>query len=264
VIETNKRAWDTYWRDFREQPIGEFARLTLNEYRRVVSRILDINALKLVVEAGSGGGVTSIPFMEAKAKSVLIDISAEALKVARNLFLAFGLEDRAHLVVGDVLHIPVRDSCADLVFNQGVLEHFNGDKSVKILKEMKRIGRTVMVLVPYRINVGYQLARFLCKALRRPWPFGGTIERDYTEEILVRELRKAGLAPVFMKKWGHTWALKHLLVIISSNPTIAKSSKKRPIVERIAYMLARVLSALTLSFEQLLAVCIKYPTKKSL
>ena len=96
--------------------------------------------------------------------------------------------------------------------------------------------------------------------LRRPWPFGGTIERDYTEEILVRELRKAGLAPVFMKKWGRTWALKHLLVIISSNPVIAKSS--RPIVESTAYMLTRVLSVLTLSFDLLIAVCVKHPTEK--
>jgi SAM-dependent methyltransferase len=262
VVEANKRAWDTYWRDFMEQPIGEFGRLTLNEYRRVVSRLLDINALKLVVEAGSGAGVTSIPFMQAKAKVVLIDISVEALKVARNLFLAFPQKNRPHLVVGDVLHIPIRNGCADLVFNQGVLEHFNADESVKILKEMKRIGRTVMVLVPYRINVGYQLAKFLCKVLKRPWPFGETMERDYTEEILARELRKAGLKPVFMKKWGRTWALKHLLIIISSNPAIAKSSKKRPIVERTAYILARVLSVLTLSFEQLIAVCIKYPTEK--
>lgn len=260
MVEANKRAWDTYWRDFREQPIGEFGRLTLNEYRRVVSRLLDINALKLVVEAGSGGGVTSIPFMEAKAKSVLIDFSREALIVARNLFLAFGLEDDAHLVVGDVLHMPIKDGCVDLVFNHGVLEHFNPDESVKILKEMKRLGRTVMVLVPYRINVGYQLAKFLCKVLRRPWPFGETIERDYTKEILVRELRKAGLKPVFMKKWARTWALKHLLVIISSNLAIAKSS--RPIVERTAYMLARVLSVLTLSFDLLIAVCVKHPTEK--
>jgi ubiquinone/menaquinone biosynthesis C-methylase UbiE len=257
VVKGSRRAWDVYWRDFREQPIGEFGRLALNEYRRVVSQLLDINAIKLVVEAGSGGGATSVPFMEAKAESVLIDISREALVVARNLFLVFGLRDKAHLVVGDALHMPIKDGCVDLVFNQGVLEHFNPDESVKILNEMKRIGRNIMVLVPYRMNAGHQLAKFLCKVLKRPWPFGETIERDYTEEVLVKELHKASLKPAFIKKWGRTWALKHLLVIVTSNPAIAKNSKKRPNVERTAYILARMLSILTFSFEQLIAVCIK-------
>ncbi|MGQ9460018.1 MAG: class I SAM-dependent methyltransferase [Candidatus Bathyarchaeaceae archaeon] len=263
MVKASRRAWDVYWRDFREQPIGEFGRLTLNEYRRVVSQLLDINAIKLVVEAGSGGGTTSVPFMEAKAEGVLIDISREALVVARKLFLVFGLRDKAHLVVGDALHMPIKDGCVDLVFNQGVLEHFNSDESVEILKEMKRVGRNVMVLVPYRMNVGHRLAKFICRVLKRPWPFGETIERDYTEEVLVREMQKASLKPAFIKKWGRTWALKHLLVIITSNPAIAMGSKKSPNVERTAYMLARVLSVLTFSFEQLIAVCIKNPRENS-
>jgi hypothetical protein len=114
-----------------------------------------------------------------------------------------------------------------------------------------------MVSVPYEMNVGYKIAKLLCKVLKKPWPFGETIERDYAMTTLVNELQKAGLRPVIIRKWGRSWALKHLSVVISSKTNIAAESKKRPVVELVAYTIARVLSVLTFSFEQLIVVSVQ-------
>ncbi len=144
----------------------------------------------------------------------------------------------------------------DLVFSQGLIEHFNSSESVRILKEMKRTGKMIMVMVPYRINIGFQLAKIYCKVFKRPWPFGETIERDYTKGILLRELGQAGLNPIFVKKWGRTWAFKHLFIIISGVPSFIQNHfGKKPITAKLGYTSAEVLSVMTFSYDQLIAIC---------
>lgn len=115
---------------------------------------------KQVLECGCGTGRVSMRLVRFGASVTLLDKSAAALKLASR----FSQQQRlsVELVEGDIFSMPFSDSRFDLVWNAGVLEHFERAEQVKILKEMKRVCKPdglVIVVVPYAGNPLYRVAK---------------------------------------------------------------------------------------------------------
>ena len=91
---------------------------------RVVEPILAETSVrgKRVLEVGAGSGRDSVALAEAGATAILLDYSMASLEVAG------GVAERAghpvHRVRADALRMPFRDGSIDVVFHQGLLEHF--------------------------------------------------------------------------------------------------------------------------------------------
>ena len=83
-----------------------------------------------------------------------LDISEVALGEACRTATRIGLDIR--LTLGDIQKMPFPDKSFDVVWNQGVLEHFkNADE---IISEMARVGRMVFVAVP-RLTLSRELVQ---------------------------------------------------------------------------------------------------------
>ncbi|MBN1461279.1 MAG: class I SAM-dependent methyltransferase [Armatimonadetes bacterium] len=117
-----------------------------------------------VLEAGCFTGLTSALMAETH-QCTLLDLSPQAIEIATQVFDR--LELKADFVVGDLFKMPFGDGAFDVVFNSGVLEHFETSQRGAALREMSRVttpGGLVCVAVPNHHSVPYRLAYLIRRA----------------------------------------------------------------------------------------------------
>jgi len=157
---------------------------------------------KRVLEVGAGSGRDSVGLAERGAIAVLLDYSQASLEVARDVARRSGTE--AYLVRADALAMPFRDGTFDVVFHQGLLEHFRDP--MPLLKENVRVLREdalLLVDVPQRFHL-YTLLKHSLIAMGR-W-FAGW-ETEFTIGELSGLLRRAGVRVV--RRYG-AWMIPGL------------------------------------------------------
>jgi SAM-dependent methyltransferase len=143
---------------------------------------------KTILEVGAGTGRDGYAMSQAKGKVFLLDYSQESLRLARSL----GAGD-IHLIRADALASPFKDETFDVVFHQGLLEHFS--TPVTLLRENHRIlrkGGLIIVDVPQTFHV-YTLIKHTLIMLGF-W-FGGW-ERQFTIDSLGQLLGRMGFEPL--------------------------------------------------------------------
>jgi SAM-dependent methyltransferase len=119
----------------------------------------------------------------------LVDYSAESLRLIREL----AKRDEVMLVMGDARGCPFDDETFDIVFHQGLLEHFSSP--FPLLLENRRIlkkGGFLVIDVPQTFHV-YTLMKHALMVLGM-W-FGGW-ERQFTIASLTKLVRALGFEPV--------------------------------------------------------------------
>lgn len=165
---------------------------------------------RIILEAGSGLGRTSMPYVMQGCRVVLLDISSKAIRESRELYSFFNLNSNVEFVMADVFNLPFRDDVFNICHNEGVMEHFSPLESIRIVKEMGRVSSIVIVAVPYRNDFFYNLYKVYCMLIKGKWQIGsvdetifsGRMERAYTCRQLVEEIRNAELEPVHMELIG--------------------------------------------------------------
>ena len=152
-----------------------------------------------MLEAGCGAGWQSLVLAQAGNQQLtLMDFSAEALNYAQR---AFSKHDLAADFVCQDVFAPGEPEY-DLVFNAGVLEHYNFDEQVAFLRGMaSRSRKYVIALVPNRQCYWYWTWRFH-RSSRGAWPFG----KEMPMADLSATFEAAGLN--FLGHWhgGEKWS----------------------------------------------------------
>jgi len=103
-----------------------------------------------VLDAGSGSGLPDFYLERKGAETYLLDCSKEVIKNSRkHQFLL--KSTNVHYVLADIRTLPFREGALDIVWNEGVIEHFNDDERDQILDEMKRVTKhkgLVVIMTP--------------------------------------------------------------------------------------------------------------------
>lgn len=155
TAQHRREVWDQFWSDREE--IGE----VYSNSGRVIDQLLRLGdpAGRWVLEVGAGSGRDSFSLAGRGARVIMLDYSAPALRVMQNL--AQNTAAPVHLVRGDAFHLPFRSGALDLVFHQGLLEHFTCPQG--ILAENLRVlrpGGAALADVPQRYHL-YTLVKHL-------------------------------------------------------------------------------------------------------
>lgn len=185
-VTSDRSHWDAFWT--RDRSLDEIYDND-DRIREEVCRLMD-PAGSLVLEVGAATARDSISLASTGAAAVALDYSHEALKLASEASSASG--DGIMLVCGDAEALPFRDGCFDLVFHQGVMEHFRDPGP--LLDENRRVlqlGGTLLVDVPQSVHV-YTLVK---KALIAVGGWFAGWETQYTAAGLSRLLRAHGFEP---------------------------------------------------------------------
>lgn len=101
---------------------------------------------KKILEVGVGTGSMSIFFSYLGLDVSGLDSDKNILKKARNL--ARKLNGKVKFAWGDAFKLPFEEKSFDVVFSQGLLEHFQDNEIFKLLDEQSRVGKVVVLSVP--------------------------------------------------------------------------------------------------------------------
>lgn len=163
---TIKKVWSHYWESVKKvdawDSLSELIYLTL-------LRELTEHQGRAIMEAGCGTGRISHRLALAGAEVTCLDITEEALALAK---VTFG-ETPGHFIRGSILTLPQSHSY-DMVWNAGVLEHFKPEDQSQALAEFISVvsgNGVVVILTPYSKSPLYRIGKFILEKLGR-WPYG--------------------------------------------------------------------------------------------
>lgn len=169
ALAQEQAKWDRIYADMPLVDVSEDDVVTAfnDELLQVMQPLLPPGAT--VLEAGCGGGAQSLTLAQRGGYQVsLLDFSAQALDYARRLFAQHG--QPVQTIEADAFARGQAEY--DMVFNAGVLEHYDFSEQVRFVQGMaSRSRRYVMVLVPNRACYWYWVWR-LQKAAAGQWPYG--------------------------------------------------------------------------------------------
>ncbi|HEV7898104.1 MAG TPA: class I SAM-dependent methyltransferase [Planosporangium sp.] len=102
-----------------------------------------------ILELGCGAGLHAALLSAWGYEVTAVDNDERIVKLAAETAQAFG--SRFEAVLADATQLPDEWSTQfDLVFSLGLMEHFDRDVTVRLLREQARVARHVMVVVPSR------------------------------------------------------------------------------------------------------------------
>ncbi|MFA0778100.1 MAG: hypothetical protein PVTTEEND_001814 [Candidatus Fervidibacter sp.] len=165
--EKAQRFWKRFWQ--KEQGWGEWDEVSQVQYDALKTLFPKPHSLR-VLEAGSGTGRVSLRLAKEGAQVTLLDLSEEALHLSRRLMTAWGVS--ATTIVGSLFALPFKDNQFTLVWNGGVLEHYDEAEQRQMLSEMVRVSsQWIVVMVPNRRALFYRWAKRYLE-WRGKWSFG--------------------------------------------------------------------------------------------
>jgi len=182
--ESRQEHWDRYWESAPAEEIYE----SVGDLAAELSARRGLEGAR-VLEVGAGSGRDSLRLAELGAKVTVLDYSPAALE----MIAALDAKGLLTLARGDALDLPFPDGGFDIVFHQGLLEHFRDPH--RLLAENARVlapGGLLLVDVPQRWHI-YTLIKRILIALDR-W-FAGWECSFSARELEVMTLRH-GLSPV--------------------------------------------------------------------
>jgi SAM-dependent methyltransferase len=174
MAQTSERKhWDDFWAASRDR--GEIYSTDMRIVKNLRKHV-SFSGLR-VLEVGAGTGRDSSAISADGADVYALDYSEGALKL-----MAESPDSRLLIVCGDARAMPFRDGSFDVVFHQGLLEHFR--EPMELLKENYRVlkrGGILLVDVPQRFHY-YTILKHLLM-------FFGVWFAGWETEFSLRELR---------------------------------------------------------------------------
>lgn len=160
---------------------------------RILSQIKKIGDLKgkWILEVGAGTGRDSLKLVDLGARVIVLDYARNSLQIVQNLIGATGKKVLA--IRADAFYLPFRSDVIDIVFHQGLLEHFKAplpmvEENYRVLKS----GGHVLIDVPQRYHIYTMIKHILIYF--NAW-FAGW-ETEFSIHELKHLVQKAGFRVV--------------------------------------------------------------------
>jgi len=185
-MENSRYIWDNFWAQKQAEAIYPPVTDIVKELQKFVNP-----QDKKVLETGAGTGRDGIRLSRLGADVWLLDYSKMSLKLAQQYL---NNNEDVKLVMADALKTPFKNQSFDIVFHQGLLEHFKDP--VSLIRENYRIlkkGGFLLVDVPQTFHLYTFIKNILM--LLKLW-FAGW-ERQFTIGSLGQILKNQNLEPVY-------------------------------------------------------------------
>jgi len=182
--EPSVSVWNKFWNKKRD--LSKVYPSSPSVLKAILS-MGSVQGLK-ILEVGAGTGRDSLELAKAGAQVFILDYSEESLKITTEL--AVQAPGNLHLIQGDAFNSPFPSETFDIVFHQGLAEHFKDP--LPLLKENFRLlkkGGFCLCDVPQTFHL-YTVIKHILIAFNK-W-FAGW-ETQFTMGQLKRLMKKANL-----------------------------------------------------------------------
>lgn len=125
---------------------------------------------KKIIEVGCELGVTSM-LLDDSFNKTLLDLNPLAIELTKQAH--HSLNKKAQFIIADMFSMPIENSQYDIVFNAGVIEHFDLAARAKALMEYSRILKengVMLIAFPNHYSFPYRLA-YKIRTLLNRWPY---------------------------------------------------------------------------------------------
>ena len=178
-----KQVWEQFW-DEKKQVEEVYSNSD-----RIIRQLEALGELsgKYIMEVGAGTGRDGFRLVDAGARVILLDYADNSLRVMKNLAEKAGKD--VLLIKGDAFHLPFKTDSLDIVFHQGLLEHFTNPQD--ILAENYRVlkrGGLALADVPQKYHP-YTVVKHILIWLKK-W-FAGW-ETEFSRKQLEGLFRQVG------------------------------------------------------------------------
>ncbi len=188
--ESTKSHWEDFWKNKKE------VREVYSNNDRVLRNLLKVTDLtdKKVLEVGAGTGRDSFKLTTYGASIFMLDYAAASLQIIKKVAAEEKVD--VNMIGGDAFGLPFDDGTFDVVFHQGLLEHFREKDARRLLEENIRVlkkGGLLLVDVPQRYHI-YTAMKHILIAIDK-W-FAGW-ETEFSIGELSNLLSSLQLQPVY-------------------------------------------------------------------
>ncbi len=191
IHEPDQSVWDSFWA--RKKDLSKVYPASPTIIRTIEKHFPNVKGLK-ILEVGPGTGRDSATLAHRGADVYVLDFSVESLKTVESLRLREHLEDNLHCIRGDAFHAPFPDGTFDLVFHQGLAEHFvNPNPLIAENFRIVKPGGFLLCDVPQTFHL-YTVIKHILIAMDK-W-FAGW-ETQFTINGLRKLLTRAGFVPKY-------------------------------------------------------------------
>lgn len=183
-IPSKVKLWDKHYRVYKPTRLG---RIMYASHRRVLQRTMRIFPKDItILDVGCGKGSTLSSFREwGFCNSIGIDLADSGLEICQQI----GLELDVDVFKIDATATPYKDREFDLIFSEGILEHYMD--YTPFIKEMCRLANKYIVLVqPNHYSVYGRLIKYGWLLLRQD--SGGIEELTYKLSDFYRDFKSYG------------------------------------------------------------------------
>ena len=192
------KVWNSLWKNYQNidskailnEPGGMLIR---SELTGVLLKYFDLKN-KNVLEVGTGTGQYCIELALRGAVCTGIDKDPESIKLANRITNDYQVNNCV-FKERDLYYF--NESNFDIVLSMGILEHFSDKEIVDMLKEMGKLGKYVVVGVPYSGSDIYKISR-LYSQKKNTWEYG--FERDFL--TLTDLFKEAGMSLLYEQVIG--------------------------------------------------------------
>jgi len=226
---TSSGQWDAVWK--KERCVSDYV-LRWYDYLEGLSKSF-LPSKKKVLETGSGSGGGIAIFAKYGHEAFGLDISPVAVEKAS------GMYKDVNFTCKDLFDMPYEDNSFDVLFNSGLIEHFEYPSNVEAVKAMSRVvkpGGKIIISVPNKLCPWYMAGKKLLIATGK-WPYG--FEDDYSPALLrscVKEVPGLKLERMFGLQALPMLALPEFeLIPLKYRKAIASLEKFLPLKEYYSY-----------------------------
>lgn len=155
IIEEKKKKEDQKWYELYKVDVEEFQnpdeyiKYKLKYKKKFIKKVLQYsNNSSKILEAGCGTGLMAGYFQKLGLKVTALDLSKRVLDFANEIAVSSKVIIPCNYEQGNILDLKYERNSFDVSYSNGVLEHFNDDEIIEILKQQMKVSKTVIFGVP--------------------------------------------------------------------------------------------------------------------
>ena len=249
VNKTSKNLTDTEWSKLYNHSLADtiYVNIRNGNLSAQSKEMLKLSRSKdRILEIGCGSGATTAYLSQNGRVCTALDFQEESLILTKALSGKFGCSVRT--VKADArVSLPFEEGEFDIAFQAGLLEHFEREERINMLRIWKSCCRKMVSLIPNAASLGYRMGKGLMEK-NGTWSYG----RELPQYSLIRDFEEAGYKVIdeytvgernsvnflpknhylreALEKWftemelcGDNCGQGYLLVTIGENPTKGES-----------------------------------------
>jgi ubiquinone/menaquinone biosynthesis C-methylase UbiE len=195
-----QRLWETHWANDKADLISSIqTRFTREAFNQINKFITDSDNLILEVACGTGRFCGLLAQQYPHSNIIGVDLSPSALGLSNRLKETLGCHNLS-FVEANLFQLPYPDSHFDVVFSEGVVQHFSMEDASTYqdaIREMLRVTKANGKLIISVVNwhcYPHTLYKWLLRKFGRPYEYG--FEKSFKRSELVRIFKEMGLAEI--------------------------------------------------------------------